>query len=184
MAELQSPTVEIAPVIITSNSSEDQSHDDIGETANSPSDNGDGELGGSSLDENASSLNSEIVAIAEIEAERDITLAAIHSDVERERIAVEGERIEAIVESNEDLELCRREIANLTERVEALSLLIQPPVSEEVIAELLETAPELNLTEPSIAVPIVETQMELSEENEDEKPEAEIPSRVRKFIAI
>ena len=184
MADEQSPTVEIAPTVIVSNS--DNGNDNAEE-------NGSGnEAANNSSDEPAHSSEqsiepiSEQVTIAAIEAERDVALAEIHSDVERERIAVEAERVETVSEVNEELEECRREIATLTEAVRKLeNLLIPPPPLEVVeVTEELPTAPETDLIQPSTQAPTVETMTELSEESVDERPEETIPNRVRRFIAI
>lgn len=129
------------------------------------------------------------VAIAAIEADKEIKIAEIHADVEEARIEAQIEQTEVLAEqSNRDYDECRREIAALTETVERLEILVNsltpPPVLEVVTTEPLETATEMNLTQPSTAAPTVETLMEVSEENEEEKPAAEETSRVRKYIAI
>lgn len=184
MADQQSPTVEIAPTVIVSNSNEGEENAGSENSIDAPHSDGPTGDSGSSLDDDATP-QSENVAIAAIEAERDITLAAIHSDVERERIELEGERIEAIAESNEELEICRREIAALTEKVEALATLLIPPLPLEVVemTEELPTVEETDLIQPSTQVPTVETMTEPLEESVEERLE-EIPSRVRRFIAI
>lgn len=131
---------------------------------------------------------SEQVTIAAIEAERDVALAEIHSDVERERIAVEAERVEAIEQRNQEIEECRMEINRLTGIVETLmdqvNSLIPPPQLVEVVTEELPTVPEQDLIQPSIVVPTPETTTEHLEENADESLTEEILNPVRKFIAI
>jgi len=133
--------------------------------------------------------HSDAVAVAEIEANRDIALAAIHSETEQARIEVEAERIEAIAEGNKEYDECRQEIQRLTGIVESLServnSLIPQPVLEVVeTVEELPTAEETNLIPQSTVVPTAETQTEPSEESAEERAEEAIPSRVRKFIAI
>jgi hypothetical protein len=174
-----------APTVIVSNSSEEL--ENAGQSEHS--DNAPHSDGSQSIIELADGPNdvtqSESVAIATIEAERDVTLAAIHSEVERERIELEAERVEAISESNEELEICRREIAALTEKVETLERLLTPPPPLEIVTEeQLEIVPEPSLTEPSTAAPTIETQTEHSEESAGEKLEEAIQKPVRRFIAI
>lgn len=198
MAE-QSPTVEVAPTIIVSNSDEGIDNAASSGPPASTNTNGGNEEpshsdgspahSGQELDGITQSLEGlaeqPIVAVAAIEAERDIELAEIHATTERERIAVEHEHIVAVVEDHKELEECRREIAELQEKVEALSLLIQPPQPVEVLEDQLEIAPEPNLIQPSTAAPMPEMLTELSEESEVEKLEPEIPvSRARRFVAI
>lgn len=186
MAEEQSPTVEIAPTIIVSNSSEGEHNEEPITPGNETHSNGDSELSGSELVGDPSPDNSENVAIAEIEAGRDVALATIHSDVERERIAVEAERIET---ENKGYDECREEISQLRGMVETiaeqLNSLIPPLVSEEMAMEELPIVPEPNLTEPSTQAPTLETMTEHSEENAEENPVVvEEVKTVRKFIAI
>jgi hypothetical protein len=132
---------------------------------------------------------SDAVAIAAIEADKEIKIAEIHADIEEARIEAQTEQTEVLAEqSNRDYDECRREIAALAETVERLEMLINsltpPPVLEVVTTEPLETVTETNLTQPSTAAPTAEMLMEVSEENEEEKPEAVETSRVRKYIAI
>lgn len=220
MAEQQSPTVEIAPTIIISNSNEGEENADTTSADNSSNADGSGEEAGGeselsshsgadqstrtgqsgelsshnnglsgndsgSLVDETIADRSDDVAIAVIEAERDITLAAISDDTERERIRLEAERVEAITERNEEIEECRREIQELRERVETLTnSLIPPPLPETVMEEQLEIAPETNLIPQSTVDPDSETMTEASEESVEESPVEEIPNRVRRFIAI
>jgi hypothetical protein len=184
--EQQSLTV--TPIINVSNSNEDSGNGDEeiqgGASGNEAHSDGDTSNGGSPLAGNDEPPLTEAIAVASIEAERDVALAEIHSDVERERIALEAERIE---NENRELAECQRQIQELTERVEALSLLIPPLVSETVqeeVTEQLEIVEEANLTPQSIVVPTAETQTEHSEESVEERLEEAIPSRVRRFIAI
>jgi hypothetical protein len=178
MAE-QSPSVEIAPTVIISNS--DEVEENAGQSIEPNSSN---ELASPIGDDDPP--KSEQVVIAAIEAERDVALAEIHSDVERERIAVEAERIETVSDTNEELNKCREEIAILAGKLATLENLLTPPPPLEAveIVEELETVPELNLIHPSTVVPTVEAGTELSEESAEEKAEEIIPSRVRRFIAI
>jgi len=130
--------------------------------------------------------HSDEVEIARIEAERDITITALHSDVERERIELEAEQTN---ERHREIEICREEIARLTGIVESLteqvtSLIPPLPLVEETRMEELETALEPDLIQPSTQAPIAEIKTELSEESAEENPVAETPSRARRFIAI
>lgn len=184
MADDNSPSVEIAPTVIVSNSSESDEH---ASENNSSADGNRGVLeppiGEGS---NSSSEENPDITIAAIEAERDIALATIHSETERERISLEAERIETIDERNEEIIKCREEIANLTAKVEALEILLTPPPQLEVTETEteLETVPEKDLTHPDIAAPINEIETEPSETSEEEKLEEIIPKPARKFIAI
>lgn len=129
------------------------------------------------VEEIAEPTASEIVEVAQIEADRDIALAAINAEVEEQRI-------EAAKEVNEEYAECQRELEALRTRVEELAQLIQPPQLVEVITEPSEIVPEPNLIQPSTAAPTVETLTELSEESAEESPVGEIPNRGRRFIAI
>jgi uncharacterized protein (DUF342 family) len=181
MADEQSPSVEIAPTVIISNS--DEGENNAAHSGDSIEPNSGDEHSSSVGDDNSS--QSEQVVIAAIEAERDVALAEIHSDVERERIAVEAERIETVSDTNEELNKCREEIAVLAEKLATLeNLLIPPPPLEIVATEELPIVEETDLIHPSTVVPIAETQTEHSEESVEERLEEAIPSRVRKFIAI
>lgn len=175
MADEQ-PSVEITPTVIISNSEEG------GENVEQQNNGGQAD---NSLGAQSEQSQSDAVVIAAIEAERDVSLAEIHGDIERERIAVEETRVEAITERNEELEKCRKEIAELRARVEEMALLIPPP--QLVVETEMETLPivqESDLIQPDTVAPTVETLMEPSEEKEEEKQVAEETKIVRKFIAI
>jgi hypothetical protein len=182
----QSPITVEAPTVIVSNSNEDLENAGSPEPSN-VTPHSDGAQSNIELADGPNdATQSEGVAIAAIEAERDITLAAISSEVERERIELEGERIEALSEEKEELEACRRELAELREAVTKLENLLTPPPQLEVVTETeeLPIVPETDLTLPSTVAPTVEQSLENSEENLEERTEEVIPSRVRKFIAI
>lgn len=183
MADEQSPTVEIAPTVIVSNSDGVENN---AEEIQSSGDEPNSDNVGSQSDGDGASSVSDAVAIAAIQAERDVTLGEISSDIERERIRLEQERVEQISEKNEELEECRREIAELREQMEQLRLSIQPQQLEEAeMEELSETVPEPNLIQPSTAAPTPEMETELSEESVEENPVVVEETRtVRKFIAI
>lgn len=132
---------------------------------------------------------SDAVAIAAIEADKEIKIAEIHSETEQARIEAQTEQTEVLAEAaKEDYQECLSQLQMLKETVERLETTVNsltpPPVLEVVTMEELPTAPETNLTQPSIAAPTLETMTEPLEESEEEKPEPEVPSRVRKFIAI
>jgi hypothetical protein len=123
------------------------------------------------------------VAIAEIEANRDITIEAIRAEVDTARI-------ETIAEERSEIELCREEIKELRELVSTLETrLIPPPPPPMEQAPILETvepleiAPETSSIPNDTPTPILETQTELSEERREEKPEAQTRAR-RTYIAI
>jgi hypothetical protein len=191
--------VEIAPTVIVSNSDESQINDDssgnTNETDEHSTDTGSNENSAGDSEPPTSELSSyseggaatddtsPIVAVAEIEASRDIALAEIGASVERERIEVEAEQIK----ENEELVECQRQIAELREQVENLTnLLTPPPALEEMGMDELQIAPEMNLTEPSTVAPTPETQTELSDESVDENPVVEETVTVveRRFRAI
>lgn len=179
------PVVEIAPTVVISNSETDNNN---GTDNGQISDNG---SGSHSSDEPAQPIGdgispaTEQVAIAAIEAERDVALAEIHSDVERERIAVEAERVEATVDLNEELNKCREEIAALTAKVETLENTLIPPQPLAIVeTEELPIVQESDLIQPDTAAPTVETLTEPGEESVAESLE-EIPAKVRRtFRAI
>jgi len=181
----QSPITVEAPTVIVSNSNEEL--DNAGEQTHSSNEahsdgaSGDAGPGDGPID----APQSEGVAIAAIEAERDITLAAISSETERARIEVEAERVETVSEVNEEIELCRREIAELAGKITALENLLTPPPPLEIVeTEELPTVPETDLTQPSTAAPTVETQTEHSEESVEERVEEAIQKVERRFRAI
>lgn len=192
--ENQSPTV----VILNSNESEtdDKSGehsgdnpieilDELSEIAGESAGDGENEISSYNPGDAEQNSDQPLVAVAEIEANRDVAIASIESEVERERLGLEAEHIKQENENAKELEECRRSIAELREQMDNLAnTLIPPQVSEEATEELSEIAPETNLTEPSTAAPIVETPTELSEESADESPALEIQSRGRRFIAI
>jgi hypothetical protein len=176
----QSPITVEAPTVIVSNSNEEIENAGQSELSNNEA-HTDGASGGIELADGPNdTTQSEGVAIAAIEAERDITLAAISSEVERERIELEGERIEALSEEKEELEACRRELAELREAVTKLENLLTPPPQLEVVTETeeLPIVPETDLTQPSTAAPTAEQRTENLEENVEESL-AEIPRKVR-----
>jgi hypothetical protein len=102
MADEQSPTVEIAPTVVISNS-DNESENDAGTHSGIVDEPGEVSSHITAEDE----PSSETVVIAEIEAGRDVALAEIAASVERDRIELEGERVEAIAETNREYEECR-----------------------------------------------------------------------------
>jgi hypothetical protein len=198
MAEQQSPSVEVAaPTVIISNSNESDPNGDVSSAISSENsssgenagdNSGPGEFSSHNNGDATEDSASPIVAVAQIEAERDVTLAAIHDETERERLRLEAERIEAIEEGNKEYSECQREIQELREQVQKLTdLLIPPqPLEETAVEEQLEIAPETISIQPSTVAPTVETLMEPSEESAEESLEeaAAAPNPARKFIAI
>jgi hypothetical protein len=188
----QSPITVEAPTVIVSNSETEGNHNDEHSSSSASGDGLPGSEEGSNSGDGSAQSNgdgilepgSEQIAVAAIEAERDVALAEIHSDVERERIELERDALET---RNEDIAECRREVERLTALVDSLmetvNLLTPPPILE-LVTEELPTVPECDLTQPSTAAPTVETLTELSEESAEERQEEVIPNRVRRFIAI
>jgi hypothetical protein len=183
MADEQSPTVEIAPTVVISNS-DNESENDAGTHSGIVDEPGEVSSHITAEDE----PSSETVVIAEIEAGRDVALAEIAASVERDRIELEGERVEAIAETNREYEECLVEIAALRERVETLANLLIPPqpLEAETVTEELPIVPEPDLTQPSTAAPTLETMTEPSVESVEESPveETTITVRERRYIPI
>jgi hypothetical protein len=94
-------------------------------------------------------LPGDAVAIAEIEANRDITIAAIHSDTEVQRAEAYAEVETAAVENREDLEWRMNHLTSLVETMSLqLATLTVPalevplPSSEEVTEAIAEEVAE------------------------------------------
>lgn len=181
MADEHSPTIEIAPTVIVSNSDEGETNVEATDSGETPDLTGASELSSSDNGNATEDGEPPVIAVAEIEATRDIALAEIGASVERERIAAQSEH-------DGELEECRREIQELREAVTALQetvLSLTPPPVLEVVEEQLETHSEPSLTHPSTAAPTTETMTEALEESVEESPVEEIQvARGRKFIAI
>jgi hypothetical protein len=124
------------------------------------------ELGNGELEPTTESADS-AVEIARINAERDVTIAVIEADADRET-APNGP-------INEELEECRQRILTLEQALETIQNSLTPTPSTEVIVEPpmeqmqeeLETAPETNSTDEYTQVPTVEIGTALSAVNED-----------------
>lgn len=134
------------------------------------------------------------VAIAAIEAERDVTIAALAAESEASRQTAHSEIVEQVIEPvKSEIEICREEIANLTKRLEAMEVkdMLIPPVqaqelAEEIVTEIVETLtePASDLTPQSTVTPTTETMTEALEESVEEKPEAVETEARRRYIAI
>lgn len=165
MADEQLPTVEIAPTVVISNSDNEvpASQTEILEA------------------EAIEQVTDSAVEIARIEADKEITIAAIHADVETTAI-------EANTNAKSEVEECREEVNRLAGIVEALMEQVNsliPPLPQEIAeTEELQTVTEPDLIQPYIAAQTLETETEPSAESVEERVEAEIPKRVRRFTAI
>jgi hypothetical protein len=117
----------------------------------------------------SASTDGNAIEIARIEAERDLTIAAIDAETEQARIA-------ASAAPNQELELWQTRLTTLeAELAEIKNLLTPPPQLEETIVEeiqeptteQLETHSEPPSTDQFMPVPTVEIGTALSEVNED-----------------
>lgn len=149
--------------------------------------------GPEAIDENGAVIEAApeaAVAVAQIEAERDITIAAIHAETEQAHIEAETERREVEAEiysearqADGDYEWLRDRVENLTEQVAALTAqLLTPQLSlEEMQPEEVEiVAPEevTISTQPFTLGGTSETQMEATPESADEKEAAQAPAQL------
>jgi hypothetical protein len=129
-------------------------------------------------------IASDAVEIARIDADRDITIAAIEAETIRDASLGNVEL--------EELEECKNRIANLELEIEAMrddlnSSTQTPVLAEEIIpkeiTEELETPTEPNSTEEFTADPINEIETAASNVNEDVEADMNrIPGR--RFIPI
>lgn len=127
---------------------------------------------------------SDAVEIARIEAEKEVTIAAIHADVATTEIEAraegESERDERWHELQSQLANLTGQVASLSETVAALSILPALLPVAEVIAEP-EPEPETETisTPPSTREETSETPTEVIDVSEAEKPEAPAPAKAR-----
>lgn len=115
------------------------------------------------------------VEIAQIEAERDITIAAIHAETEQAHIEANAERHEY---NHEEYEWLRAQVTSLQEQVTSLQQSsIPPPLLEEVLEEVLEepATMETDLILPSTLEGTSETPMELTPESVEENQVVVVP---------
>lgn len=142
------------------------------------------EIDGSEIVEAIEEQSTDAVQIAQIKADRDITLAAIHAENEQARIAAETKSRAAEIEARaneEDDEWQRAQIQNLTEQVQTmatqlstLQALLAPPVEVATIS-----TPQYTPEETS------STPMEVIDVSEVESPaEAPPPAPRRKIRRI
>lgn len=122
------------------------------------------------------------VAIAAIEADKEIAIAEIHAETETAHIEANREarieeanlRIGEEIWTTERISLLEAEAIAARERIASLEAQLQPPSLEEVeeLTEALEIAAEPNLTDQSTPELTNSTPMEPSESAEEEKPVA------------
>ena len=122
---------------------------------------------------------SDAVAIAEIEAERDITIAAIQAETTTAIIEAESERElswqEVAAELRTNMQELAAQIANLSAVQAAPST---PEPSTEVTAETVEEVTIVSTPQSTLDL-TSETPMEVIQESADEKPEVPAPRPVR-----
>jgi hypothetical protein len=122
-------------------------------------------------------LPGDAVAIAEIEANRDITIAAIHSDTEVQRAEAFAEVETAHVENREDIEWRMNHLTSLVETMAGqLAILTAPTlevplasseeVTEAIAEEVAETLEATSSTPNSTSDETSETQTEAIAESE------------------
>lgn len=115
---------------------------------------------------------SEVVAVAEIEANRDITIAAIHADTEQAHIEAQAERAEEWHENNGSIQAqlaaLQSTVETQAETIANLLALSMPPIVAEDLTPLaeaetiatLETPPETSVTIKTEAPENVEVKTE------------------------
>lgn len=144
------------------------------------------------FDDEPDAASSDAVSIAAIEADRDVTIAAINAETASATIAASEREKSELDDVKEELQLCRKEITELTEKLASMTgptNLLTPlvPLEEvEISAEEMEelpTAEEILSTQASTPTPTSETPMELSDESAVEKVEEKI-TLVRTYTAI
>lgn len=119
--------------------------------------------------------SSDAVEIARIEADKEVTIAAIHAETEQAALEARTESDAQYVEMRERISWLESELTNTQERNRELEARLTPPPSEvtETISEVTETVqPE---TETDISEMETETssstQTEVPEKSEDAAPE-------------
>lgn len=109
------------------------------------------------------------VEIARIEAERDVTIAAINAEVEEARIEGVSEAVAEQTSENEELERCRLNIAELEMKVATLETVLQ-------LIQQSSTPPEL----PQMENPSEEESGEVTPESHEEVAKELPPKPVRR----
>lgn len=118
------------------------------------------------------SADSAAVAIAAIEAEKEIAIAEIHAEVETANIEMRAAEYEAMRESSEDndkWQILAFQVEQLAATVETLSSLV-----ETLATSAQPTYSEQSLIPLSTPEPISSTQTEASERNEEGAPVVEL----------
>ena len=125
---------------------------------------------------------SDFVQVAEIEANRDVTIAAIHAETDQARIEAEAEAQQGEENWQDAVALIRAQQTQLLETVATLSTALQsltapltPPISEPAGEDLTPIQAETVIVEPTISPETPpetseETRTEALERNEGEKP--------------
>lgn len=136
-------------------------------------------------DETLEEISSDAVAIAAIEADKEIQIEEIRAEVETARIEAESERETSWQEQVEALRANMKELeAKLAEVMEAQKAQSIPgPLMEagEIAQEVAEAEAEANNSIPQfMSPPISETQTEVTLESGDGKPEAKASVTTRK----
>lgn len=122
-------------------------------------------------------ISGDAVEIARIGAERDVAIAAINADVQRDASHIELE----------ELEECKKRLTELEITVQ--NLLIQPQLEELTMPETtqeepqLETVVEPNSTQEYTEVPTAEIRTELSDARRDME-EDRVHRTLRRFIPL
>jgi len=134
--------------------------------------------------ETIEAVSSDAVAIAAIEADKDIQIAEIEADVETARIEAEQERANSWQIELETLQVNMRELAATVETLQMqLANQSTPDPLTEVAAEVATEIAEVeanNSTPQFMSPPTSETQTEVILESEGGKPEAAATVTVRK----
>lgn len=134
--------------------------------------------------ETIEAVSSDAVAIAAIEADKEIQIAEINADVATAQIEAEKERENSWQENLADLQANMRELTMTVETLQAqMAALSTPAPLTEAAAEIAEEVAEAeasNSTPQFMSPPTSETQTEVILENEEGKQEAAATVTVRK----
>lgn len=117
---------------------------------------------------------SDFVQVAQIEADKAITIAAIEAETEQARIeaASDGELTwqESLALIQEQQALLMGTVETLAATVQSLTAPLIPPISEPEGEDLTLTQEPMVIVEPEIPEAPPSTETEPHERNEDEKP--------------
>jgi hypothetical protein len=133
-------------------------------------------------DETLEEISSDAVAIAAIEADKEIQIAEIQAEVETARIEAETERERTWQEEVETLRTNMQELAMKLEAMEAARQSTPEPLTEaaEAATEIAEAEAANNSTPQFMSPPISETQTEVTLESADGRQEAKASVTTRK----